>query len=186
MKKWALILLAVIAFTPAVGFAKSTVAFYPGFPSIEESKAYKKFMRRPVSDFSKILYLIDRFSEAQIEVIYEEQAYNVAFATTVARWFLARNYKKETPEEWINKWCSRSVFSNKLIFVKMPDGKYRPAHEILKNEIQDLNELLNQAQSAGAVLAAKAAVASAASPTVATASLNNSMSASRKAEIATA
>lgn len=139
----------MLAILPAV-FASSYKPLYPGFPSIRESKAYKKFAVRPLSDLSKILYLIDRFAESDIRILYENQSYTAPFATTVSRWFLARNYKKQTPEEWVRQWCSHSVFSNKLIYIKLNTGEFLLAKDVLLGEIEALDEAIRENQLAQA------------------------------------
>jgi hypothetical protein len=138
-----LIAVLMLANIPA---AAAYQPIYPEFTSIRESKAYKKFSVRPYSNLSKIHYLIDRFGEAQIEIVYDNQTYAAAFATTVARWFLARNYKKQTPEEWVNQWCSRSIVSNKLIHIKLPDGKFLLAKDVLLQELQELDQVVRENQ----------------------------------------
>jgi hypothetical protein len=172
---------ATVLLTSFNGFATDRITLYPGFSQITESKAFQKFSRRPVSDFSKILYLIDRFSEANIEIVYDEVTYKAVFATTVARWFLARNYKKQSPEAWVNQWCNRSI-NNKLIYVKLPDGKFRLSREILLKELQDLEEVMREHQTASASVAAKAVDAASTAPTVATATAGLNKSFSAKAQ----
>lgn len=135
----------MLAITPAA-IAQETQPLYPGFPSIRESKAYKKFAVRPLSNLSKLLYLVDRFGESEIEIVYDNQTYKASFANTVVRWFLARNYKKQTPEEWIQKWGSYTIGSNKLIYAKLPNGEFRIAKEILMEEMALLEQTLRENQ----------------------------------------
>lgn len=127
-------------------FASNYKPLYPGFSSIRESKAYKKFAVRPLSNLSKIHYLIDRFGESEIQIVYDNQTYAAPFVTTIARWFLARNYKKQTPEEWIQQWCSRSLVSNRLIHAKLPDGEFLLAKDILLQEITELEHVVRENQ----------------------------------------
>lgn len=126
-----------------LGFALDYKPIYPSFTPIRESKAYQKFATRPLTDFSKLLYLIDRFGDADISINYDGQTYTAKFAITVARWFLARNYKKQTPQQWINQWCTKSI-GNKTIFVKLPNGKFRPSREILMDELKALEEIVRE------------------------------------------
>lgn len=146
-RKALLILIAslTLATLPAA-FASAYKPIYPEFPEIRESKAYKKFAVRPLSDLSKILYLIDRFGEAKIEIVYDNQSYPAPFATTVARWFLARNYKKQTPADWVKQWCSNSIMTNKLIYVKLPNGEFLVARDVLLAEIEAIDQIIKENQ----------------------------------------
>ena len=140
-----LTVILMLAILPAA-FASTYKPLYPGFPGLRESKAYKTFAVRPLSDLSKILYLIDRFAEADIQILYENQSYTAPFATTVSRWFLARNYRKQTPEVWVKQWCSHSIFSNKLIYIKLNTGEFLLAKDVLLGEIEALEEAIRENQ----------------------------------------
>ncbi len=137
---------AVLSLQTLAVAAKEYKPLYPNFPTIRESKAYQKFARRPLTDFSKILYLIDRYGDSQIQIVYDNQTYTAPFATTVARWFLARNYKKQTPSQWINQWCHTSVMSGHPIYVKLPNGEFRLAKEVLLEEQAALEEVIKENQ----------------------------------------
>lgn len=113
------------------------------FPAARESKAFQLFKQRPHSDFSKLLYLIDRFEHSGIEVVYDGHYYKAAFAAKIARWFMVRNYKKENPSEWIMRWCNTS-HSGKLIHVKFPTGKFRLSREVLFEELKHLEVALEE------------------------------------------
>jgi hypothetical protein len=117
------------------------------FPSVSESKAYKQYRMRPDSDFSKLLFLIDRFENSGIEVVYDGHYYKAAFAAKIARWFMARNYRKETIQEWVMRWCNTSM-SGKLIYVKFPNGKFRLSREVLLDEAKALEEAVKQEEAA--------------------------------------
>lgn len=112
---------------------------------LRESKAYQQYRLRPVSDFSKLIFLIDRFSTCEIEIVYDGHYFKAAFAARVARWFLATNYKKDTKaREWIMRWCNVTIPQGTPIYVKMPNGKFRLAREILIEEIDDLDRVIQQ------------------------------------------
>ncbi len=112
---------------------------------IRESKAYQQYRLRPASDFSKLIYLIDRFSACMIEIVYDGHYFKAPFAARVARWFLATNYKKETTsKEWIMRWCNTTIPQGTPIYVKFPNGKFRLAREVLLEEIDELDRILKQ------------------------------------------
>ena len=114
---------------------------------VRESKAYQQYRLRPVSDFSKLIYLIDRFALCDVEIIYDGHYFKAPFAARVARWFLATNYKKETTKEWIMKWCNTTIPQGTPIYVKLPDGKFRLAREILSEEIAEIDKIVQQNES---------------------------------------
>jgi hypothetical protein len=108
---------------------------------IQESEAYKKFSRRPQSDMSKLIYLIDRFEPSGAVVEYDGFSFNAPIAALAARTFLARNYKNESVEQWIQKWCTTSI-GGQRIFARFPDGSYKQSRDILLEESEALDEVL--------------------------------------------
>ncbi len=136
-----------------MGTALLTLMVLPGYANpavknpcgpVRESKAYQQYKLRPVSDFSRLIYLIDRFYACDIQIIYNGHYFAAPFAARVARWFLATNYKKETTREWIMRWCSTAVPQGTPIYVKLPNGKFRLAREILNQELEELNKTRKQ------------------------------------------
>jgi hypothetical protein len=113
-----------------------------GLPPLKESNAYQQFKVRPISDFSKLIYLVDRFGSLKIQIKYDGNYFSALFAGRIARWFLQRNYKDEPPHDWIMKWCNQSVPAGNLIWAKMPDGKFRLAREVLLEEMDALEKAM--------------------------------------------
>ena len=111
------------------------------FPSIEDSKAYQQFKTRPVSELSKLIFLIDRFGSSPIEVVFNGHYYKAMFGAQVAKFFLAQNYRKETVKEWIMKWCNVSPEGN-LIWVKFPDNRFKLARDVLQQEVVGLEAVI--------------------------------------------
>ena len=136
------------------GFAAGKEPLYPGFASIRESKAYERFSKRTLCDASKLIYLIDRFADSDIKIVYDEQNYEPAFVGTVARWFFARNYRKQTPKDWIMNWCNVSVITGRLIYVKLPDGRMVLARDVLLDEIEEINQVIRENQNAPTFISA--------------------------------
>lgn len=127
------ILSAVCLAVPAPAAAVSFL------PPAAESQAYKDFTNRPPSDFSKLLYLIDRFGSSHIEIYYDGYYYKAKAASLIAKAFLVVHYKKETVPEWLLRWCNTSV-GGEIIYVKLPDGSFRRAHEVLTEEWEMLEK----------------------------------------------
>lgn len=132
-------------FAPALmGFlllALPAAAAKTELPPAVESRAYAEFTKRPVSELSKILYLLDRFNGVDLEIIYDDHFYKGPFASRVARWFLAHKYRRQKATEWVLEWCYRSI-GGKLIFVKMQDGSLRLSRDILLDELKTLDSLI--------------------------------------------
>lgn len=111
-----------------------------GIEILRRTEAYHQFRMRPTSDLSRLIYLIDRFADSDAEILYNGINFRPVFAARIARWFLTRNYKEETPKEWIMKWCNKSVPSGDLIWIHYPDGTYKLGREILLEEIAMLEK----------------------------------------------
>ncbi len=112
----------------------------PGFLPLKESSAFRQYQLRPKNDLSKLIFLIDRFTQTDIEIIYEGFHLPAVKAAGIARWFLGRNYRHETPSEWIYLWCNKTVPNGKLIMVKFSDGTVRLGREILFDELAELEK----------------------------------------------
>ncbi len=114
----------------ARGFGKTEL------PPMKDSAAYQQFCTKPVTELSKLVYLIDRFGASDIQVVYDNYHYNAKFCAVVARWLLSMRYHQETAEQFIIRWCNTSFPGGNLIWVKYPDGDYRLARDILKEELR--------------------------------------------------
>ena len=133
-------------------FCDNQAVSFAGFPPIDESTAYQQYQTRPVSELSKIIYLVDRFVDSKIQIKYDDHYYSAPFTARVARWFVSIRYKNETAKDWILKWCNTSVPAGNLIWVKFPDGHFRLAREILLNELTALEKKMKEQQTSSQVL----------------------------------
>lgn len=134
---------------PATVHAASS--FNPKLLPLEESQAFRQYLARPVTDLSKLIFLIDRFKEADIQIRYGGIYFAPSFAARVARWFLAKYYQGETPREWIMKWCDTAIGSGELIWVRDAEGNFKLSREVLFEELEKLEKAFvrqrNQDQS---------------------------------------
>ncbi len=142
------IILAALLFLPVISQSvqaaeKSKNLASCDFPPILESKAWQQFKTRPVSELSKLIYLIDRFGSTKIEIVYDGHYYKAAFGAQVAKFFLAQNYRKETVDQWVKKWCNVSAGGN-LIWVKFPDNRFKLSRDVLKQELEDLEKAIKE------------------------------------------
>lgn len=137
---------ALLMVSVAVNAQEEAIPYY-GYQPAGESLAFKNFNDRPKNDRSRIVYLIDRFANADVEVIYGGYRMHAKFASNICRWFLGINYKEQTPKEWTYQWCNRTVPGGELIWVVFADGSRKPARDVLVWEIEKLEELEKQSEN---------------------------------------
>ncbi len=127
----------VVFFALFLGLAFPLQAFEAALPAMSDSQAYKLYARQPKSELSKLLYLMNRFKEGRVGVIYNGQHYKSEEAFRIARDFLRKNYKKESAEFWIKKYCTRTDKGGVILF-KDANNDTRPAAEAAMEELQAL------------------------------------------------
>lgn len=110
-----------------------------GLPPIEESEALRRYLRRPKTELTRLLYLADRFLNTEFQVIYNGRPYDSNTAVKYARSYLFKNHKKEKAESWIKVHAHRAGNAGEIIYVKYPSGAKRPAREFLLEELQSLD-----------------------------------------------
>jgi hypothetical protein len=137
-------LCGTVAFWALFLWAGRGLAFNYELSPLEESSAYRQFSRRPSSELTKLLYLIDRFKDTQVIVVYDGANYEAREAARIAKKFLMSNYKKETAEFWVRKYCFRSESANRWILFKAPDGSAGKAGEILLAELELLHRFTKE------------------------------------------
>ncbi len=147
MKKW--------FYAGMIGFLGLAVYFIqmpllsaaePSAEAIRSTPAFQHLSKRPSSELAKLIYLIERFQELGVTVIYEQHEYPPAKAASFARQFLAKNYREESlAETWVRKYCYRSEHSNALIQFRFPDGSFQPARDVLLTELGLVNKVLSKA-----------------------------------------
>ncbi|MBI3314128.1 MAG: hypothetical protein HYZ83_07835 [Candidatus Omnitrophica bacterium] len=149
-RQWGkLVGLMMVTLTLEAALSASVFAvLYEGFTPTKDSQAYTEFIKRPVSEHSKLLYLIDRFGDADVQIVYDGHYFSAPFAARVARWFISRNYKKEPAQKWIMRWCNTTIARGNLIWVKLPNEKFRLAREVLVEELKSLDIQIKQSQEA--------------------------------------
>lgn len=135
-----LIVASTLMVAPLTLYAESNAPLYPEFPAMKDSKAYKRFITRPLSERSKLLYMIDRFTDSKIKIVYDGVYFDPGVVGPIARWFLSRHYNKEAAEKWVMMWCNTSVPEGNLIWVQLPQGQFRLGRDILLEELKALNE----------------------------------------------
>ncbi len=114
--------------------------FNPEIDPLEQSRAYKLFLTRPQNELSKLVFLIDRFKDSKIKIIYDGIEYSPPFVAKLARWFLPSHYHDEKAEKWIMVWCNKSYSERRLVWVKDPNENVKLAREVLLGELKVLEE----------------------------------------------
>lgn len=137
-----LTIIIIISFLKITPLAADEKLPYSGFVPPAESKAFQQFKLRPISDLSKLIYLIDRFVDSDVQVMYENHYYPAFFAARVARAFLPAHYKDEKPEAWIMQWCSTSFPSGAPIWMKFSDGSFKLGREVMIAELKLLDQII--------------------------------------------
>jgi len=102
---------------------------------IEQSEAYTRFSKRTQSELSKLLYLIDRFQEADAKAVYNGNYYEAGESEVFARKYLKQNYDGENAKRWIKKHCYRSKKSNELLYFRYADGEMYLMRDALLDEL---------------------------------------------------
>ena len=103
---------------------------------LQESKAYELYQGRQESEFSKLLFLLERFQDADAEIVYDGRHFSPKDAARIAKIFLVRKYKDELAEVWLVKWCYKTFKQGEVIWIKLPDGTHKTARELLEKEMQ--------------------------------------------------
>jgi len=111
-----------------------------GLQPLAESQAYQDFLKKPTSDFSKMVCLLNYFRTAPVIVQFEGIDYTPEIAYPVGLVYLMANYHNEKPEHWARKHCYRSIFSNKIIYLKFRDKSSRPARDVIIEKYHELEE----------------------------------------------
>ena len=107
---------------------------------LEESQAYQDFLKKPPSDLSKMICVLNYFRTAPLLVQYDGIDYAVQFAYPYGLVYLMTNYHNENPEQWVRKNCYRSLFGNNIIFFKFQDGNYVPARDVMLEKFHELEK----------------------------------------------
>lgn len=110
-------------------------------PPLKESTAYKRYLHRPRTEMSKLLYLFDRFLNTDFKVVYDGTTYDSKTAIYYGRIYVAKNYHGEKAIHWLKIHAYRSQPRGKIIYLKYPNGKKRPLRDVLLEELGALEKI---------------------------------------------
>ena len=109
--------------------------------SLQPSEAYRQYAHRPRTEFSKLIYLLDRFRSTDFMIVFDGITYDAKFALKFAKKYLAQNYKKEKAESWIKIHAYRTPGAGRIILMKFADGRSRPLRDVLLEELSLLEQV---------------------------------------------
>jgi hypothetical protein len=118
-----------------------------GLEPVKQSPAYQEFLKKPDTDLSRMICLLNYFRTAPVIVRFEGVDYTAEAAYPFGLVYLMTNYRNEKPEEWARKHCYRSLFGNNIIFFKFQDGSSRPARDVIIDKFHELEEAQKQRAS---------------------------------------
>ena len=130
-----------MAWGVAVSMIYASVVFAQGLGAFQDSNAFKQYETRPRTELSKLIYLLDRFNAPGVEIKIDGNVYSTDKAFPYSKGYLAKNYKKETAEAWIRTHCYRSMDGNKVIYMRVGGGDFRPLRDMLIEELKILKEI---------------------------------------------
>ena len=107
-------------------------------PPVRKSEAYRLYKKRPSSELSRIIYLIDRCKGTELKVLYDGSFYTAEIAVPIARWFLSVYYRKQTAEQWVKQYCTSTIPYGNPIRFKLPDNTFRLSRDFLLEELAAL------------------------------------------------
>lgn len=113
-------------------------------PPIDQSAAYKDLLSKPKTNFSKGLCVLSYFRDLPLSVQYDGVDYPVLVAYPIGLAYFLANYHDENPSVWIKRNCYRSFQKNNIIYFKFPDGRFRPARDVLIEKLNELEKALKQ------------------------------------------
>ncbi|MDD5225563.1 MAG: hypothetical protein PHV97_00070 [Candidatus Omnitrophica bacterium] len=140
MKKFLANVFLSLAFSFIFSGTVPAVLGAEGLEPVAQSQAYQEFLKKPANDFSKMICLLNYFRTVPAVVQFEGIDYAPEFAYPIALVYLMTNYRNEKPEQWTRKHCYRSIFSNKIIYLKFHDGSSRPARDVILEKFKELDE----------------------------------------------
>jgi hypothetical protein len=113
-----------------------------GLQPLEQSQAFQDFLKKPANNFSKLVCVLNYMRTAPVKVQYEGIDYAIEGAYSIGLVYLMTNYHNENPEQWIRKNSYRSLFKNQIIYIKLPNGRYVPARDVLLEKFRELEAAL--------------------------------------------
>lgn len=106
-------------------------------PSGKTSAAYTNYQKRPKTELSKLIYLMDYFRGTGYQVIFNNQYYDSATSLQHAKNYIAKHYRNENAAHWVSDNAYRSN-GGQVIYLVSPDGKKEILRDALVRELKAL------------------------------------------------
>ncbi len=138
----------ILIFPARLIFAKNennakVLAVQFGLPSLDQSIAYQGLLQRPITEVSKINYLIERFKDSNAEIDYGGHYYNPKDISRFVQMFIVLHYDEhETARDWILKYANRSIPKGEPIWIRLSNGRFCQSKDVLMGELDDLEKAL--------------------------------------------
>ena len=126
-----------------LSFIFSSEAFANASPlgPVQDSAAYENYAKRPKSDLSKLIFLMERFKGTDHRVLINGREYNYEESAPYAKKYLFKNYKnKADAEKWVKEHTYRIEGSGEIIHVKFSDGTLSTLRDVLLEELTKLKK----------------------------------------------
>ena len=141
MKGWLFSMLMVSASALTAAAKEPVTVAMPVLEPLKTSAAYQQYQRRPKTELSKLIFLMDRFKGYPAEVIYNGSYYDSDFALKNAKAYMAAHYKKkQAAEEWIRENAYRSDPGREVILYKEPNRAPKPLRDVLLEQLEALKK----------------------------------------------
>ena len=125
-----------------VQLVKSKIEIPPSLQSsvneVKVSAAMRNYDRRPKTELSKLIYLMDVYRNTGYLVIHDSVEYEPQVALRKAKDYIQRNYRKQAAERWVKEHAYRSKSSGEIIYLKSPKGEIEPLRDALLRQLQGL------------------------------------------------
>lgn len=116
------------------------------WPPVQQSPAFEQYLKRPSTELSKLIFLMDYFKNAEVKVVYDNNEYDSAEALRYAKKYLAKNYKSnENAAKWLKTHANRSQPGGKVIYFKFSDGRSSPILDLLLEKLTTLEQSASNA-----------------------------------------
>lgn len=108
---------------------------------VQASPAYQDYLKRPKSELSKLIFLMERFKGTEHKVVISGREYTSAESMPYAKKYLYKNYKgKAKAGKWLKEHSYRTPGSGDIIYVKFSDGTLEVLRDVLVKELENLEK----------------------------------------------
>lgn len=136
-------ILAVFLFSVLVSLGAAK-AVKDDLPPLEQSDAYKDFLKKPTTNVSKGMCILNYFRNLPVSVQYDGVDYPALVAYPIGVAYFLTNYHNEDPRHWVKKNCYRSLQNNNIIYFKFSDGRFRPVRDVFLEKLDEVDKALQK------------------------------------------